>query len=182
MPAFTETKLNAAALALADYGLTSTIADRMSTAVRVTGVRIEQRTEMDVLVSAGEAAKNPTQAGAGTASKPFQTSLAVGLRTENVTRQGRGRMFWPMLSMPLNTTTLRIDAAITQALATAFWTFLTGTGERIQLALAAGPFDPAVFSRVGAAIRPVVRVEVGDVLDVQRKRRDKAIENRAVAP
>lgn len=174
--------MNAAAKAVSDGSLPSGLMTKMGGAVKFTGARIEQRTEMDTLVASGEAVRTSAVPGSGAASKPFQASVVASLRTDNVTRQGRGRMYWPLLSVLTNNDSLRISAADTKVIADSVWSLLNDTGVKLQVPLGVGTWDPAVFSRVGSTIRQVRRVEVGDIIDVQRKRRDKAFENRAVAP
>lgn len=182
IPTFTEQQMNAAAKAVSDGGIPSGLMTKMGGAVKFTGVRLEQRTEMDTLVASGEAVRTSAIAGSGAATKPFQASVVASLRTDNVTRQGRGRMYWPLLSVLTNNDSLRISAADTKVIADSVWSLLNDTGVKLQVPLGVGTWDPAVFSRVGATIRQVRRVEVGDIIDVQRKRRDKTFENRAVAP
>lgn len=149
-------------------------------------VRVERRTDADVLLGAAEA---PWVAGGqsnATPNKPFQTSLVLSLRTEIPGGRHRGRMYWPALSAELSTSTLRLSSPTAAAVATAAASYLDLLAAALKTTLAAPPslidYDLAVYSPTNKDKTRVSRIEVGDVLDVQRRRRDRIVENIASAP
>lgn len=101
---------------------------------------------------------------------PFQCATSVSLTTQLATRAGRGRFYLP----PLVTTTLgagRITTATAQAIATAVNALWGG--------LATGGLAINLYSRGAKTLTPVTGGSVGDVIDTQRRRRNKLIEARS---
>lgn len=174
--------MNAAATAIANAGLPAQLIGKLSTAVAFTDVRLEQRTATGVLYAVGQGVRTAPQSGTGTPSKPFQTSMVLSLRTAHPGRRGRGRMYIPTLAMPIAASSLRVLQADVDSTLAAMKTLLTGTGALLQAALGDIAHVLAVHSKVGALETEVNMIEMGDVLDVQRRRRDKAIENRTATP
>lgn len=91
-------------------------------------------------------------------------------------------MYIPALAMPIAAASLRVLQADVDSTLAAMKTLLTGTGTLLQAALGDIAHVLAVHSKVGALETEVNMLEMGDVLDVQRRRRDKAIENRTATP
>lgn len=104
---------------------------------------------------------------------PYQIAVAVSLRTDLATRAGRGRFYLP----PVSTTLLadgRIPAANVELLADRSQDFLQ--------ALATAGLDPVIYHRASNDSTPVTSVDVGDVFDTQRRRRNSLIEVRESRP
>lgn len=173
--------MNAAATAIANAGLPSFLNSYLSPAGTLTSVRLEQRTASGALLVVGEGARSTPANGSGSATKPFQTSLVVSLRTAVPGRRGRGRMYWPALGASISATTLRLAMGSIEAMAPLMVTFLKGTGDLLQATFGGVAHVLTVHSKANASEEEVIALEVGDVLDVQRRRRDKAIENRVTA-
>lgn len=101
---------------------------------------------------------------------PFQCATSVSFTTQLATRAGRGRFYLP----PLVATTLgagRITTATAEGIAAAvngLWAGLAGAGLAINL-----------YSRGAKTLTPVTGGSVGDVIDTQRRRRNKLIEARS---
>ena len=174
--------MNAAATAIANAGLPPQLIGKLSTAVAFTDVRLEQRTASGVLYAVGQGVRTAPQPGTGAPTKPFQTSMVLSLRTNHPGRRGRGRMYIPTLAMPITQSSLRVPQADVDSTLAAMKTLLTGTGALLQAALGDIAHVLAVHSKVGALETEVNMLEMGDVLDVQRRRRDKAVENRTATP
>jgi hypothetical protein len=122
----------------------------------------------------GQISKRSTgSALAGTSAAecmPFQCSVAVSFTTDLATRGGRGRFYLP----PLDVTTLdggRLSAAARTTIVTSvnqLWAELDTGGLAIQ-----------IYSRSLHTLTPVTGGSVGDVIDTQRRRRNKLQEQRA---
>lgn len=119
---------------------------------------------------------------AGGQGAPNQSALVATLATPKAGRTGKGRMYFPWLfpaftegTDKLNPTTLNPFAA---AMAAMLDTHADGPGGTW------GPFRIAVQSRVigSPSVSPVTSVRIGDVMDTQRRRRNKVIETYYTQP
>lgn len=155
--------------------LTAGLRTLLSQAGAVTAIRCEYRSAAGTLVQAAEAVPVSPVVGTGSASKPFQTSLVSSLLTGRPGRSYRGRLFWPALGAAIGANDLRVSDANLQAHTAAISTFLE------QVASIGEPENDAVLSVVSdtlSVVTPVTQISCGDVLDVQRRRRDSLIEGR----
>jgi len=103
---------------------------------------------------------------------PPQNAIVVSLRTNEPTRAGRGRFFLPS---PVVTTVIdqRLDSAAQGDIlngALAMLNHMKGLG-----------LTPVVFHRNNSLVSPIVTIDVGDVFDTQRRRRNKLVETRVSA-
>lgn len=176
---------DAMATAIAALTPGTTMRAWLSTTASLQNIRLEGRSDTGELLGIAQAVKGSSQAGTGTASKPFQTAAVISLRTNTPGGRGRGRLYWPALGATIVNTTLRINPADVTTFASEARTYLAA----ISAALAtAGGFPPTascpliVRSTTGVFETQVNRLQVGDVLDVQRRRRDKAPENYTSLP
>lgn len=111
-----------------------------------------------------------TLAGSDTGNPlPQEVAVVASLRTATPGPKGRGRMYLPPLGVNKCTAVGRVDAAAQANLAASVAAAL---GE-----LNSGGFDPILFTPLQAD-RPITSVDVGDVFDAQRRRRDKLVETR----
>lgn len=122
------------------------------------------------------AAANFSQAGyAAGQLQPNQTALVATLLTPKAGRSGKGRIYLPMLALG-GLLDDRMTGATQSDLAQQMSGFLSAMNQISTPT--AGPFRIAVQSRKGAGIpAPVTGVSIGDVLDTQRRRRNKVKEN-----
>lgn len=107
--------------------------------------------------------------GSVTADKPNQTALVCSLRTGMPGRSHRGRMYLPFLSGSMGNNGLTSSAnvlTIAQGLATSFGT-INGSGFG----------KVCVCSQSRSAMFPINQVIADHVLDTQRRRRDKLVDN-----
>lgn len=146
----------------------------MSTSCDVTGVRAEARTLAGVLEAQADAAKATPTAGSSAQALPFQTSWVISLRTSAVGGRGRGRLYWPATGVVLVGSTLRPAVATVTTFLTDAQTYLTNLRNAVQTVITGA--DLAVWSRATPALNEVNALQVGDVLDVQRRRRDNLVE------
>jgi len=102
---------------------------------------------------------------------PFQCATVVSLLTASATRHGRGRFYLP----PLAALVLdggRISAASLAVLDTAWTAFFSSlNGDNIT---------PVVRNRTGHVSTTVTSARIGDVIDTQRRRRNKLTETQVV--
>lgn len=147
----------------------------MNNATSVYGVRVEARAINGTLESQAEALKATPTSGTGTNAHPYQTSVVLSLRTATPGPSGRGRLYWPGTGAQLNTATLRLAATFNTSAASAAKTYLSGLATAIQATVTG--VSPVVWSRKTSLLQPVTSIQVGDVLDTQRRRRDTLIES-----
>lgn len=117
--------------------------------------------------------------GTGGPNKTFQDSIVGSLRTGRPGRSYRGRLYWPALSTTTSPTTGRLSAVVTQAYATAFASMLNQIGAAAPVGFT---MRPAVVSQTVSISSAIQTVQVGDVMDTQRRRRDAEVEAYTSAP
>jgi len=102
---------------------------------------------------------------------PPQLAVVCSLRTGVLaSRAERGRFYMPGPAS---------DALDTGVLATAtVGTYITGLGAMFSAMTGAG-LSPAIYSRSAHTVKLVTEYDVGNVLDTQRRRRDKLTETRS---
>lgn len=111
-----------------------------------------------------------TEAGTSTATcLPFQCTPVVSLRTAFATRSGRGRFYAPSPA---------VDQVAVGRLAAASQTTLADSALAMFQTLQGAALDPVILSRATMVRTPITSLDVGDVIDTQRRRRNKLIEAR----
>lgn len=166
---------SAIAQAIAARAIPSGLLAMNPTVVTVTGVRVEARSVGGVLEALGEANRSTPAAGTSSASHGFSAAAVFSLRTATPGASGRGRLYWPAVGVTMNNLTLRINPPdITAALA-GFKTLSSGIVTDIETTLS-GAASLTVWSRKNADTSPVNTVQMGDILDTQRRRRDALVE------
>lgn len=161
--------------------LPTNIRSLLSSAVAVNKVRTEYLDTNSNLIQAAEATFSPVQ-GTGSPTKPYQTSVVSSLLTGVPGRSNRGRMYWPAIGAPFAASTLRLPGATAQDIADDTVQLLQHCVDEALIADPAGALVPAVASRTLAQRRMITAVEVGDIFDVQRRRRDSLVEARVSEP
>lgn len=102
---------------------------------------------------------------------PYQVALVISLHTSLANRHGRGRFYLPPLVVGV-VESGRLSATAQATVAAAV--------ESLFTELASGGLTPVVRDRVGHVSTVIDMASVGDVLDTQRRRRNKLVENRAM--
>jgi hypothetical protein len=108
---------------------------------------------------------------------PYEVSPAVSWRTATSTRSGRGRFY-----MPSPSTTACASGGI---FSTAFCSALSGGVQNACDIFCTSTRRIVIASKVGGppwVLRTVTRYDVGNVPDVQRRRRNKQVETRVGNP
>jgi len=102
-------------------------------------------------------------------SLPAQCAVAVSTRSSLATRGGRGRFYLP----PVDTTVM--DAGRLSAVAQAL---IVASAELMFSTLDGSGLSPVLLNRTTMVQTPITAFDVGDVIDTQRRRRNKLIEAR----
>lgn len=144
-------------------------------------VRAEYLDDDSTLLQAAESVVTPV-AGVGTPTKPFQTSVVLSLLSGVPGRSNRGRMFWPAIGCVISTSTLRLSDPTAAEVAGDAVLLLQNAVTTAAALTTPATIVPAIWSRLNQTARMITAVEVGDVLDVQRRRRDRVNEIRAQEP
>jgi len=164
----------AIATALGGVTIPSALQAAMGPNTTLTGYRVEARSLTGTLESQGEFIRPTVVTGSGATSHPHGTAVVVSLRTPGVGPSSRGRMYWPATGQVLNASDYRITAALTGGLVTGFKTYLSAMETAIRASLPNA--NLTVWSRKTANFHDVNSLQVGNVLDSQRRRRDALIE------
>jgi len=156
--------------------LTTNLRSMWNVATLLTGCRVEARTLGGQLENLAEGLRDSPQAGSGTNPHPYQTSVVTSLRTSTAGGRGRGRLYWPATGLTIDAGSLRINpTALTTAIG-GVRNYLTS----IQTAIDESVDETtrlAVWSRTTPALHAVTSIQMGDVFDVQRRRRDQLTES-----
>lgn len=124
-------------------------------------------------------ASNPV-GGGSTSALPLQNSIVASHRTSQVGRRGRGRMFYPVASSAILSSTPgsrgRISSATVAAAVTAHVALLeacslNGSGP-------SGWVCPIITGTPWEDYALITQVQIGDVMDTQRRRRNALTEAR----
>lgn len=155
----------------------ATLANMLAAGWAISSLRIDARASATETTAAAEAAISiPGSLPSGVL--PRQTAVVASLRTARVGRSYRGRMYWPAPSAALEADTLRFS--------TQYCTdFGNAISDMFSATTAAAPTEaafPMVWSRKTNTVEAVTLIEVGDVPDTQRRRRDRLTEARVAIP
>lgn len=167
-----QTNLDAAALAIASLNPGSLLLGLMSSAMQITGARVEVRSDVDDhLIGISIAQRGTPLVGTGGALMPPQAAVVFSLRTNTPGASGRGRVYWPAMGGQLNAAGKFGTSGTTQWL-DVFKTYMLAIRSSLATAFPLIGFDLAVRSRRTLSTPHVVRIQAGDVVDTQRRRRD----------
>lgn len=100
---------------------------------------------------------------------PFQVTPVVSLRSDTATKRGRGRFYFPSLA---------VDAQAGGTLVGAVQTDLADAAQAMLLQLQTAGLQPVLLSRDTMTQRDVVSIDVGSIIDTQRRRRNQLTETR----
>lgn len=151
----------------------------MSTACNLSRYRLELRSDQNELLGLSEHILGFPITGSGTPTKPPQAAAVLSLRTNTPGPSGRGRLYWPALSATLGSGTLRMVNTQMQPFVDDMAEYLQAVGEVLRDVAVGPPFISCpliVKSKTRGLESPVIRVQAGDVVDTQRRRRDKLTE------
>lgn len=136
------------------------------------GIDISSATEIDPLTGKNLGQVQTAETLVGTdASGPLppQCSIVVSMRTALFNKSGRGRFYLP---------TFGVDVLAAGRLPTTARLQTTTAAQKMVQSLNGAGYTVCIYHRTTKTHDNVVSVNVGDVYDTQRRRRDKLIESR----
>jgi hypothetical protein len=142
----------------------------------IVGARLEVRDDAsDELIGISTQGR-PTPYTGGIAPKmPLQNAAVVSLRTNTPGASGRGRLYWPVPGLAVASNTRIATADVTSILGS-LKTYLVDIRDSLSSNFPTIGFNLAVRSKTTHSTPHVVRIQMGDVIDTQRRRRDKLVE------
>lgn len=185
-PAAMETICAAIAALNGGSVLPTTMRSAMSSALSITGIRMEAISDEGLLVSAAEHTLPAPVAGTTTPVRPLNVAWCVTLNHgAQYGRSGRGRLFWPAIgAQPTLGSSLRVSSTVRAQ----FLGDLVGWLESVagiirdEAEQGATSVRQVVWSRTTGSVREVDNLSLGDILDSQRRRRDALREQRTTIP
>ena len=172
-----QTALDAACDAIAALNPAATLLGFMSSALSITGARVEVRDDgTDGLIGTSTQVRATPLSGSASALRGAQNALVISLRTTTPGGSGRGRIYWPGVGRSVDSQ-LRFSAADTLSAMTEMRTYLNAMRSALATAFPTIGFDLAVRSRQTHTTPHVNKLQVGNVPDTQRRRRDSMIED-----
>jgi hypothetical protein len=168
--------LDAAALAIASRSVPADLLVLLSGSCTRTGARVEVRDDAsDDLIGLSQQSSPVVVAGTGALRMSSTSALVCSIRTNTPGPSGRGRLYWPAMGANL-TGVGRLLTPSTAVAATAFKSYLLGMRTDLATAFPTIGFDLAVRSRTTKTTPHAVRIQVGNVIDNQRRRKDALAE------
>ena len=158
--------------------ISSGITAMMAPQTTITGCRVEARKLDGTLESLAEHARGAPVAGSASSASSLQTSMVASLRTTHPGPSGRGRLYWPATGIPLQLSTYRPTSANMNTYALGVKTYLSAIQAAVDVTLDGVAL--AVWSRKDLELYVVNSIQLGDILDTQRRRRDNLVENYTV--
>lgn len=169
--------MDAATAAIDAITIPSSLLATISVSMSVTGCRLEVRDSgNDELQAISVHTKTTATPGTSAVGLPPQSAIVFSLRTNTPGGRGRGRVYWPSTSVTL-TSAFRLNAPAPATLLNDFKTYMNAIDTALTGAFDGLPFDLAVRSRTAAATPHVTRIQLGNVIDTQRRRRDSLPES-----
>lgn len=168
--------LDAATLAIANLNPGPQMKIGLSSSMSLTGARCEVRDDgNDSLIATSTVLRAAPLTDTTAPGRTAQDAIVFSLRTNTPGGSGRGRLYWPYAAGPIDAQ-MRIPAATCTTLIGEFATYMHAIESALATAFPTIGFDLAVRSRLTHTTPHVNRVQIGNVVDVQRRRRDAMIE------
>lgn len=168
------------ATACSNVVVPTTLTDAMggTANTKITSFSVEARTNDGTLQVSASALKTIPGTGS-TNAHPAQTAMVCSLRSNSPGGRGRGRLYWPAIGRSLDSATLRWPSGTQAAILAGFNTYLGGLQDALNIDEIPDltEFKLSVWSRTGNAFHNITRLQLGDVPDTQRRRRDAMAEN-----
>lgn len=152
----------------------------MSTSASIDSVRVELRSENEITLSVSEQLLAAPATGTGVATKTPQDSVVLSLRTSTPGARGRGRMYWPALGAAISNT-FQLSSPTQATVAADAKTLLSAIGTQMNNVYIGNASARRVVASVRSITdhlnRDITSIQVGSVLDTQRRRRDSLPES-----
>ena len=169
--------LDAAGNAIAALTPGTQVMGMLSTSLFLTGCKVEVRDDStDGLIGITQQIRTTPLAGTGTPLRGSSSAVVISLRTNTPGGSGRGRLYWPAVGQPVDAT-LRIASGAMSPLVTQMATYLHAMEDALATAFPTIGFDLAVRSRRTHTTPHVNKIQAGNIIDSQRRRRDALVED-----
>lgn len=180
-----QTAADTTAAAIAALAVPAPLQSLCSTVGRASLVRIERRADNHTLVGAAEASWSAITGNGRGPIQSGQAAVVLSLRTGIPGASNRGRLYWPALGAELDQATLRLSLPSIQTVADAAVSYLDSIETELKEGMHPSPslndFHLTVVSKTKGHRTDVRTIQVGNVIDVQRRRRDSLVETYASA-
>lgn len=181
---WSQASANAIVAAILAIPTPAPLLDCFPISVALTDVRLEGHADTGATVGAAEASFAPERTGTGIgAPHPPQAAVVLSMKSDQTGQSGRGRLYWPAMSVELSSAFQIADPTNTSLVA-AFGSYLSDVSDAIRDNAGLFPWTTvslAVASTTLGTQAPVTRLEVGNIIDTQRRRRNNLVESRATA-
>ena len=134
--------------------------------IEITTAELNQATGTQITRRADPRSEVGTSAADGL---PCQITPVVSLRTNQATRAGRGRFYAPSPA---------VDTQVQGRMGATAQGHLADAAEDMFASLVGDGLTPVLYSRTTFTTNQITSLDVGDVLDTQRRRRSKLVESR----
>lgn len=153
----------------------TSLRDLLSSQGNLDSIRVEYRAEDESILNIAEGSVLTPFTGSNPATKTPQDSVVFSLRTSTPGARGRGRMYWPALFCTLSTS-FQLTSPANSAVASGAKTLLQAVNGAMDDVYAELSIVKTVALSVRSVTdhvcRDVTSIQVGTVLDTQRRRRD----------
>jgi hypothetical protein len=167
-----QSALEAAATAIANRSVPASLLTAMSSACSRTGAKVEVRDDAtDALLGIAQVQSTTAQVGLNSIKCPPQSAAVLSVRTNTPGASGRGRLYWPGLGLTLDNSG-RYTTPAPATFVSDFKAYLIGIRGDLAAAFPTIGFDLAVRSKTTKTTPHAVRIQMGNVVDTQRRRRD----------
>jgi hypothetical protein len=171
----TDGMANALRTATTAANLGTNMRGALSNVVSIDIVRVERRAEDESVLNVAEALLGTALTGTGIASKTPQDAVVLSLRTATPGPRGRGRMYMPAIGAQL-TASFSLSVPTPASVASDAKTWIASMKTAMDGVYIAGAsalrVAPSVRSVTDHRCRDVTSIQVGSILDTQRRRRD----------
>ena len=164
--------LDAAALAIAGLSIGPDLQGPIGSSGTLNGCRLEVRGDTDDhLIGLSEQNRPTPMVGASSVKLTAQSAIVCSIRTDTPGPSGRGRIYWPAMGVTIDANS-RMSSPTNTAMVTAFSTYFHAIEGVLATNFPTIGFDLAVRSRSTHTTPHATRLQVGNVVDTQRRRRD----------
>jgi hypothetical protein len=122
-----------------------------------------------------------TAVGSQSGANPTELAMCVTMLTGAPGRSNRGRLYLGGFGPNTITSTGRVNVTAAQEIANSMARFLRAVRDIATMTGQQDTWEPQVVSRTRTTARKITSVSIGDVWDVQRRRRNKLVETRFAA-
>lgn len=143
----------------------------------ITNIRVTRYAESGHVIWYHDSPLSTPVTGTGTITGPTTQALVVSLSAGLFARSGRGRLFWPAMRYPVDPSTGRFQQGALAGTLDQFKTMFVGIEQAAPSTLT--PLLSVYSAKLGVP-QHVTQLRLGDVMDSQRRRKDKLKETYAI--